>query len=103
MSLKGCGVTDKMNHAEVGAAVKGKECLLGTGEPSGYTIYGANWCPHCHTAAHFFAGGHKTVKFVDCAEGHTCPKSITGYPTIMDASGKEAKREDALSAVGVKI
>jgi glutaredoxin len=58
--------------------------VLGDGEHKDITIYGANWCPHCHKEMAHLANSGAT--FVDCADptnqAECQAKGIQAFPTI---------------------
>ena len=57
---------------------------LGDGPHSNITVFGANWCPHCHNEMAHLKGTGAT--FVDCADTTNqklcASKNIEGYLTI---------------------
>eukprot|EP00997_Jenningsia_sp_PLL12_P010143 NODE_7290_length_463_cov_66.026570_g6461_i0.p3 GENE.NODE_7290_length_463_cov_66.026570_g6461_i0~~NODE_7290_length_463_cov_66.026570_g6461_i0.p3 ORF type:complete len:85 (-),score=25.86 NODE_7290_length_463_cov_66.026570_g6461_i0:136-390(-) len=65
---------------------------LGSGtKGKNITVYGANWCPHCHTEMRHLAG--TGAKFVDCADTQNkdACRGIGAYPTIFK-NGKPFKQ-----------
>ena len=57
---------------------------LGDGEHKDITVYGANWCPHCHKEITLLANSGAT--FVDCSDSaHMAEcqaKGVKAFPTI---------------------
>ena len=63
---------------------------------SGYTMYGASWCPHCKDQKELFAKSFKHVNYVDCAapggDGikELCKsKGVKNLPTWITPKGKK--------------
>jgi glutaredoxin len=57
---------------------------LGDGEHKDITIYGSNWCPHCHKEMSLLANSGAT--FVDCADpmntAECKAKNVRAFPTV---------------------
>jgi hypothetical protein len=67
----------------------------------GFTLYGADWCPHCANERKAFGSAIKYINYVECTENvQLCiEKQINGYPTWIDGTGK--KYEGALGLKGL--
>lgn len=65
----------------------------------GWTMYGADWCPHCKAQKEMFGvDAFKFVNYVECPENsNLCnAKGITGYPTwIVESTSTSATTTSA--------
>jgi glutaredoxin len=66
-----------------------------------FTMYGAEWCPHCKREKALFGTSWKYVPYVECPENtKLClDKGVTGYPTWISADGSKYEGEQGLERI----
>lgn len=67
----------------------------------GFTMYGAEWCPHCQNEKRQFGPAFKFVNYVECPEeAERCLQmGITGYPTWIGPDNEKHEGEQGLAGL----
>ena len=67
----------------------------------GWTMYGAEWCPHCQAEKARFGDAFKNVPYVECpADPAACQaQNVTGYPTWINKDGQRLEGEQGLDGL----
>ena len=76
------------------------QCLAGRG----FTMYGADWCPHCQNEKRAFGASFRFVTYVECPDNpKLClEKGIEGYPTWILADGERLVGEQGIERLSQK-
>ncbi len=63
-----------------------------------FTMYGADWCPHCQNEKRAFGDSFRLIPYVQCPkEPQRCTaEKITGYPTWITGGGERLVGEQGL-------
>ena len=68
------------------------DLYTGLGKPMSFTLYWAEWCPHCHTIMpEWNKLKHKGVR-IEAIEEKDSRIKVDGYPTILFRNGKKVEK-----------
>ncbi|OGM96884.1 MAG: hypothetical protein A3J46_03895 [Candidatus Yanofskybacteria bacterium RIFCSPHIGHO2_02_FULL_41_11] len=70
----------------------------------GFTMYGAEWCPHCKNEKNAFGDSFKYVEYVECPDNpkECLEKGINGYPTWITGEGEKLEGERGVEKLSEK-
>lgn len=70
-------------------------CLAG----KGFTMYGADWCPHCQNEKRALGDSFRLIPYVECPQNpQACiAQGVKGYPTWIVKDGRRFEGEMGLS------